>query len=97
VNEDIHPELVEHLGITPLEAMSAGVITFCYKAGGPKELIKDGENGYLFSSFEELTEKIKKVTIDVQKQKQVITTAHAFVKKYFSYSVFKEQVKNSIL
>jgi len=97
VNEDVHPELVEHLGITPLEAMSAGAITFCYKAGGPKELIKDGENGYLFSSFEELTAKIKKVTIDIHKQKQVITVAHSFVKKYFSYSVFKDQVKKIIL
>ncbi|MBI4004991.1 glycosyltransferase family 4 protein, partial [Candidatus Roizmanbacteria bacterium] len=39
VEEQKHPEAVEHLGITPLEAMACGCVVFCFNAGGPKEII----------------------------------------------------------
>src|SRR5690606_27468423 len=39
VDEKKYPEKVEHLGITPLEAMASGCIVFAYNAGGLKELI----------------------------------------------------------
>ena len=97
IDENRHPELVEHLGIAPLEAMSAGCITFCYNAGGPKEIIRDGQNGYLFSDFTELTEKIKKTIEDEELQKQLMLKAHACVADRFSYDIFKEQVKKIIL
>lgn len=97
VDEEKHPEMVEHLGITPLEAMAAGCITFCYNAGGPKEIIKDGETGFLFNNEEELIQKTLFVLNNDTLQQNIIFSAKKFIKENFSYSIFKERVKKIIL
>lgn len=51
------PELMEHFGITTIEAMAAGCIPIVYKEGGPAEVIEDGVNGYLWGTYEELMDK----------------------------------------
>ncbi len=45
---------MEHFGIAVLEAMLFGVIPMCFHRGGPREIIRHGESGFLFCSFEEL-------------------------------------------
>ncbi len=92
VDEEKNPELVEHFGITPLEAMASGCLTFCYSAGGPKELITDGKNGFLFSQADELINKMIKVDSDETLKKEVRNYAFSFVKKQFFYEIFKENV-----
>ncbi len=91
-DEKINPEKVEHLGITPLEAMASGCLTFCYKAGGPKELIKDNNNGFLFSNVDDLVNKMIKVNSNETIQKKVIAREFQFVQENFSYEVFKRNV-----
>ena len=91
-DEKINPEKVEHLGITPLEAMASGCLTFCYKAGGPKELIKDNDNGFLFSNVDDLVNKMIKVNSNETIQKKVIAREFQFVQENFSYEVFKRNV-----
>jgi glycosyltransferase involved in cell wall biosynthesis len=97
IDENRNPELAEHLGIAPLEAMASGCITFCYRAGGPKELILDGKNGFLFGSEEELKEKILSIIDDDEKQKDIRLTAKKYVKNSFRYEVFKKNVEKIIL
>ncbi|MDO9027741.1 MAG: glycosyltransferase, partial [Candidatus Roizmanbacteria bacterium] len=97
VDENKNPELVEHLGIAPLEAMASGCLTFCYSAGGLKELIKDGENGFLFSDVDELINKMIKVNSDEPFKKEIRNFAISFVKKQFSYTVFKSKIKDSLI
>ncbi len=92
VDEEIEPEKVEHLGITPLEAMAAGCSVFCFNAGGPKELITEDENGFLFNSVDELIEKMNSVS-DSQLA-NVAGKAQQFVNTSFSYDHFKHQVVN---
>ena len=46
------PERAEHFGISIVEAMSAQAIPFALNSGGPREIIVDGENGFLFDSVE---------------------------------------------
>lgn len=92
VDENKNPELVEHLGIAPLEAMASGCLTFCYSAGGLKELIKDGENGFLFSEINELINKIIMIDSDESLKKEIRNHVINFVKKQFSYEVFKKNV-----
>src|SRR5436190_831775 len=92
VDEHKNPEQVEHLGITPLEAMAAQCITFCYKAGGPNEIIDSGVNGFLFSSINDLVEKMKYIP-DTQ---SIINNARKLIEKKFSYEVFKNNVKQLI-
>lgn len=61
--EDVsqNPTRVEHFGINIVEAMSAGVVPIVYNAGGHTEIIKDGENGFLWRSEEALLEITKKL------------------------------------
>ncbi|EKE14462.1 MAG: glycosyl transferase family 2 [uncultured bacterium] len=97
VDEEKNPESVEHFGITPLEAMASGCLIFCYSAGGPKELIIDDKNGFLFSDVNELIDKIIKVGSNKSLKEKVIDNGRQFVKKNFSYEVFKAKIKDSLI
>lgn len=97
VDEEEHPEMVEHLGMTPLEAMAAGTVPFCYEAGGPKEIITDGENGCLFKDSNELLSKTEKVLKDSNEYMEVQQKGREYVKKYFSFAVFEKKVKEILL
>lgn len=52
-----HPEKAEHFGISTVEAMGSGVVPVVINAGGQKEIIEDGKNGYLWDTLEELFSK----------------------------------------
>ena len=86
--------IFEAFGIVYLEAMASGCLTFCYSAGGPKELIKDGENGFLFSNVEELINKMIKIEKNKTMQEKVINNGKLFIKNNFSYEVFKRKIKS---
>lgn len=92
IDEQAHPESVEHLGISPLEAMAAGCITFCYNAGGPKELIHEGSTGYLFSNQQVLFQKMNQIMADKQLHQQIQIQSQQFVQDTFSYEVFAKHV-----
>ena len=96
IDEEVEPEKTEHLGITPLEAMAAGCITFCFNAGGPKELIANGENGYLFSTIDELTDQILDVSNNPAKEKLIQANTRKYMKKTFSYKVFETNVHQTL-
>lgn len=49
-----HPEFSEHFGISTVEAMGAGAVPVVINAGGQKEIIDAGFNGYLWDTLEEL-------------------------------------------
>jgi GT2 family glycosyltransferase/glycosyltransferase involved in cell wall biosynthesis len=53
-NVELEPEKFEHFGITIVEAMSAGLIPIVLRHGGPSEIIKDGENGFLIDTASDL-------------------------------------------
>lgn len=93
IDEEKHPEQVEHLGIASLEAMASGCIVFCYRAGGPKELIKDGKNGFLFSNEEELIKKMYSVVESSTLHRRIISNAQKYVSESFNYQAFKKKVK----
>lgn len=92
VNEEESPELTEHLGISPVEAMACQCITLCYKAGGPKEIVKDEENGFLFKNQDELLNKMNMAYNNLQLQNKIKNNAKEYVNENFSYKVFKENV-----
>ena len=64
VEEDKEPKKVEHFGMSVVEAMAAGAIPIAYSAGGYKEIIVDGENGFLWNKKGELLKKTIKVLGD---------------------------------
>lgn len=97
VNEDKNPEMVEHLGIAPLEAMASGCITFCHNSGGPKEVIKNGANGFLYEDLDELIDKTAVIYQNENKRQKVTKNAKKHIKENFSYEVFKKRVKEAII
>ena len=97
INENKNPQLVEHLGMTPLEAMASCCLVFCYAGGGLKETITDRKNGFLFKTGDELIDKMSKIINDEDFQNKIRTTGIKFIKEKFSYEVFKKRTKEIVL
>lgn len=93
INENEHPERVEHLGITPLEAMASGCLTFCHDSGGPKRYIQQSKTGYLYTSVDDLVHKTAVGYAELQKNDSITEAARHFVSAEFSYPVFKNKVE----
>lgn len=92
VDEKQNPQQVEHLGIAPLEAMASGCIVFAYNAGGIRELVQDGKNGFSFSSYVELQDKMSSVMHDEKKQLLIRKNCRSFIDMNFSFSKFEKNV-----
>jgi glycosyltransferase involved in cell wall biosynthesis len=54
-NESQYPEYAEHFGIATVEAMRAGCVPVVIAAGGQREIVEHGENGFLCSDLSEMT------------------------------------------
>ncbi|MEK7168643.1 MAG: glycosyltransferase [Patescibacteria group bacterium] len=94
-DEKKNPEKVEHFGITLVEAMSAGCVPVVYNAGGPKEIIDNGKNGYLWQNGKELINITKKIVSESGALKKLSNEAIKSSKKY-GYEEFKKQIKEII-
>ncbi len=97
VKEDVNPEMVEHLGMTPVEAMAGGAIPFCFNAGGPKEIVKNGDNGFLFDTTEELIQKTEKLLTQNDLIQAIRSKAYEYTKTNFTYQIFKIKVTETVL
>ncbi|MBN1168606.1 glycosyltransferase family 4 protein [Candidatus Woesebacteria bacterium] len=93
IHEQKQPLKVEHFGITPVEAMSAGCIVFLYEAGGHKEIVFDQKDGYLWEKTEELIDKTVKV-IENYKLSQKLARNAKKKAQIFSYENFEKEIKN---
>ncbi|MBD5446774.1 MAG: glycosyltransferase family 4 protein [Treponema sp.] len=59
--ESLKPDLLEHFGITTVEAMSAGCIPVVIDKGGQQEIVDEGINGFKWNTTDELLEKTRAV------------------------------------
>lgn len=88
----LHPERAEHFGITTIEAMSQGVVPVVINAGGQKEIVENGENGYTWDTEKELVEQTKKLISDKHLWEKLSENAKKRAKT-FSLENFSEKVK----
>ncbi len=72
---DAYPERAEHFGITTLEAMRSGCAPLVFAGGGQIEIIKDGENGYLWKNKEDLVNKTSQIIIDEKLRNSISANA----------------------
>ncbi len=87
-----NPEMVEPFGVSIVEAMAAGCIALVYKNGAVTEIIEDKQNGYLWTSVEQLVH-ITHNTIESQdKEKHISQKAQVDARK-FSKEVFYKQIE----
>jgi len=55
------PHLVEHFGMTTVEAMQNRCVPIVINGGGQKEIVEQGVSGYRFNTMEELCERTREV------------------------------------
>jgi glycosyltransferase involved in cell wall biosynthesis len=92
INPEKNPELVEHFGITVVEAMAGGAIPLAYDAGGHKEIIKNGNNGYLWEKTTELI-KLTRGLIATKSESREIVKRMIYSAQTFSYGNFAKRIK----
>lgn len=90
-DEEKDPDRVEHFGISVVEAMAGGSVPLIYNAGGHKEIVNDGINGFVWSKTNDLINLSKKVFRDSNLFQQVSENA---IKRsrHFSYEKFTERL-----
>ncbi len=97
VDDTIHPEQVEHLGIAPVQAMATGCLTLCVNRGGPREIITSGENGFLFDDKKQLFAQMDKVAGNIKLQDLLRKNSRKYIQNNFRYQTFANRVKQVIL
>ena len=95
VNEIKNPEKVEHFGMTVVESMSAGCVPIGVNAGGHKEIIDNGQNGFLWHNVDELIEDTQKL-IKTKGMQLKLSTAAKLKSKKFDTKSFQENIKKII-
>ncbi|MBP6940560.1 MAG: glycosyltransferase [Syntrophorhabdaceae bacterium] len=85
------PHLVEHFGMTTVEAMQNYCVPIVIDGGGQKEIVEHGVSGYRFSTSEELRSFTMEIVLDPGKRREV--AAKAYERSHcFNFDVFKKQV-----
>ncbi len=92
-NENKEPIKMEHFGISPIEAMSAGCIPVLYKAGGLPETVYNlgGDERYLFTSINDLKSKTLLV-IDNINEIFLTNERQQIMENLYSLQSFKNQL-----
>lgn len=92
VNENRDPLKVEHFGITPVEAMSAGCIVFLYDAGGHREIVENGKDGYLWKKEAALVKGTTDVFDNYKLTQNLVKNAKRKAIS-FGYEIFSKEIK----
>ncbi len=90
-----HPEFAEHFGISTVEAMGAGAVPVVINAGGQKEIVIQGKNGFLWDNLDELSTCTKKLIEDENLLKKLSHNAQKTALK-FSDKTFAEKIDSLI-
>lgn len=92
VNE---PRKVEHFGIAVVEAMAAGCLPIIYGAGGHKETVREGINGFLWKDVNELILKTSECISNKTQWKKITGQAKKDCQQ-FSYEEFDKAFSSII-
>jgi len=92
-DEDLHPELLEHFGISTVEAMAAGCVPVVINRGGQREIVEHGVSGFLWNTLAELTEYTYRLMQDDGLRAEMAIKARAR-SQFFGRKMFVEQFQN---
>lgn len=91
VDENKEPEKVEHFGISVVEAMAAGCVPVIQNKGGHKEIVKEGQNGFLWEEKGDLINKTLDLIKDDNLRDRIAKSGRRDVKK-FSQDRFEKEI-----
>ncbi len=86
----------EPFALTPIEAMASGISVIAAKSGGVRELLRAGENGWVYKPGDalELASRIHEVQVQPALRAQILETAQAEVMTRYSESTMLDQIEN---
>jgi len=87
------PALVEHFGMTTVEAMQNGCVPVVFDGGGQREIVEEGRSGFRFAGIGELIEKTVRVITDLRLRTELARAARERGLR-FTREVFESQVKD---
>lgn len=94
-DEKRQPATFEHFGLTAREAMSAGCVPVVYARAGMKEVVRQGENGYLWETLDELKNYTLKVIRNFA-HADSLSRAATVCSQSFSYEMFRRNLKGIV-
>ncbi len=94
-DENEHPDRFEHFGITTVEAMAAGCCPVVIANGGQPEIVRQGKNGFLWKSLEELKSYTLRLIQDAR-LRQAIASQAVLTSSRFGHQRFHERLENSL-
>lgn len=90
-------EWIETFGLTIIEALAFGVPVIVPPVGGPAEIVENGVEGYLISSYntKEIAQKIHELSLDENKWMELSRNAHRRSLD-FTEEIFNREIRESI-
>lgn len=89
----------EPFGLVVIEAMDAGIPVIATNHGGPKEIINDGENGYLvdFKDPNEMAEKIILLESNLELRRKIAENAERMKREKFSVETMVKNIREILI
>lgn len=79
-----HPELAEHFGIAPVEAMASGCVPLVVDKGGPSEIVFQSGAGIVWNTVHELVALTRRLADDAVLREQLSRRARITAAEYSS-------------
>lgn len=83
-------------GFKLLQYMSAGLPTVSSPIGANRDIVTDGENGYLANSVEEWVDKLSLLLLDTKERERIGKNARKFVEENYCVTVCKDRLIDAI-
>lgn len=93
--DEDNPKNMEHFGITTVEAMASGCIPIVINRGGQTEIVKDGINGFLWSSIDECIGKTM-LLVRNSKLREELSINALKTSADFSKQTFEDKIKRLV-
>ena len=95
-DENREPVKFEHFGITTVEGMAAGCVPVVIGKGGQTEIVRHGQNGYLWYSLDELKQYTRNLIAKPELRKSLSTAAIVDSQRYSTQNfqnILRERLK----
>jgi glycosyltransferase involved in cell wall biosynthesis len=95
LDESLCPEMMEHFGISTVEAMSAGCVPIVFGGGGQREIVRHREDGILWYDQDELVAETISLTKNAERLARMREAARISSVR-FSKEVFARRLMETI-
>jgi glycosyltransferase involved in cell wall biosynthesis len=95
LNEELHPDLQEHFGMSTVEAMAAGCVPIVVNRGGQREIVEHGVSGFLWDSIDDLEKYTLSLMLDDQLRQSMSEAARARAQK-FTKNACVDRFRNAV-